>query len=46
MGYTLGSDTITGFHDGMTSYVRVYNRPLSAAEIVTNFNQYKSLYGL
>lgn len=46
MGYTLGSDTVTGFHDGMTSYVRVYNRSLSPTEIMANFNQYKSLYGL
>ena len=46
MGYTLGNDGLGGFHDGMTGAVRVYNRALSLSEINTNFNQYKSLYGL
>lgn len=47
LGYTIGSNIGSlGFHDGLVSVVRVYNRALSAGEITTNFNQYKSRYGL
>lgn len=45
-GYTIGSDGVTTYHDGLVSYVRVYNRAFNSIEILDNFNQYRSLYGL
>lgn len=44
-GFTLGSVTTTVFTSGATAAVEVYNRALSAAEILQNFNARKSRFG-
>ena len=46
LGYTIGSEDYTNYHDGQVSKIRLHNRALSAAEILAEFNLYKTIYGL
>lgn len=46
LGYTLGSSGGIDRHNGQISLVKLYNRALSGAEILADFNQYRGRYGL
>ena len=43
---TTYSGTTAGWYSGRYGIVRVYNRALSAAEVLSNYNNTKSVYGL
>ena len=45
-GYRIGGATFHTFHNGPIASVRLYNRGLSATEVLQNFNAHKGRYGL
>ena len=40
------SSRVTGYYDGWMGAVRVYNRALTGAEVLLNYNADKARYGL
>jgi hypothetical protein len=45
-GYRIGGATFHTFHNGPIASVRLYNRGLSATEVLQNYNAYRGRFGI